>query len=339
MKTLLASAALAASAGAATAQELQLYNWGDYTSPEMIEAFEAETGIDVVITDYDSNDTALAKIQAGGHGFDLAVPSANFVPIYKELGLLQALDHARLPHIGNIDPRWVDVAWDPGRESSIPWLWGTTGVGVNTAVYGGDINTSDIFLDPPPELQGRINVVPEMVDIMALAIMHEGGEPCTEDLDVLSRVRDLLAAAKPSWIAMDYGVHEKLAANDYAAAVSWNGSIMRARLENPDVAFGYPAEGYPIFMDNVVLLADATNVDEAYLFLDFILQPENAAMNSAFAKYANGIAGSEAFLPEDMQGAPEVEIPEALQAAGVFLPTCPASATDLYTRIWTELQR
>jgi spermidine/putrescine transport system substrate-binding protein len=337
LKSLIPFAVLAATG--AGAQELQLYNWGDYTSPEMIAAFEAETGIDVTITDFDSNDTALAKIQAGGHGFDLAVPSASFVPVYKELGLIQELDHARLPHFSNIDPRWMDVAWDPGRTSSIPWLWGTTGVAVNTSAYSGDINTSDIFLNPPPELAGRINVVPEMIDVMALAIMHEGGEACTEDLDVLRRVRDLLMAAKPSWVAMDYGVHEKMAANDYMASVTWNGSAMRARLDNPDVAYGYPVEGYPIFMDNVVLLADAQNVDEAYAFLDFILRPENAAMNSAFAKYANGVTGSEAFFPEDMQGAPEVTIPDDLQAAGEFWPTCPASATELYSRIWTELQR
>jgi spermidine/putrescine transport system substrate-binding protein len=137
---------------------------------------------------------------------------------------------------------------------------------------------------------------------------------------------------------MDYGVHEKLAANDYAAAMTWNGSAMRARLENPDVAYGYPVEGYPIFMDSVVLLSDARNVDEAYQFIDFILQPENAALNSAFAKYANGIAGSEEFLPADMADAPEVVVPEELRAAGVFLPSCPASATALYTAIWTEVQ-
>ena len=162
-----------------------------------------------------------------------------------------------------------------------------------------------------------------MIDVLALAIMHEGGEPCTEDLDVLRRVRDLLMAAKPSWVAMDYGVHEKMAANDYMASVTWNGSAMRARLDNPDVAYGYPVEGYPIFMDNVVLLADAQNVDEAYAFLDFILRPENAAMNSAFAKYANGITGSEAFFPEDMQGAPEVDIPADLQDGGRVLADLP----------------
>lgn len=335
---LLLSTALAVLATHAGAQELQLYNWGDYTSPELIEKFEAETGIDVTITDYDSNDTALAKVQAGGHGFDLVVPSANYVPIWVELGLLQPLDHARLPNIGNVAPEWADVPWDPGRAHTIPWQWGTTGVAVNTSAYAGDINTSDIFLNPPPELQGKINVVPEMTDIINLAIMNAGGEPCTEDLEVLREVRDTLMAAKPHWISMDYDSEAKLAANDVMAAATWNGPTMRARLANPDVAYGYPAEGYPLWMDSVGLLADAQNVDEAYAFLDFILAPENAALISNYARYANGIAGSESFMDPEMATAPEVAIPEEHRAAGVFLPTCPASAVELYSAIWTEVQ-
>ena len=107
MKKILLTTALL-SCGAMTAQAegvLNLYNWGDYTSPELLEKFTAETGITVTVTDYDSNDTALAKIAAGGSGFDLVVPSASFVPIFVEQGLLQPLDHSRLPHIGNIDPQ------------------------------------------------------------------------------------------------------------------------------------------------------------------------------------------------------------------------------------------
>jgi spermidine/putrescine transport system substrate-binding protein len=341
MKTpLSAAAALLALALPALAEgELQLFNWGNYTSPELLAKFEAETGIKVTVTDYDSNDTALAKIEAGGHGFDLVVPSANYVPIYIEKGLIQELDLSRLPNHKNIAPEWRDVAWDPGRRYTVPWQWGTTGVAVNRSVYSGDINTSAIWLDPPPELQGKINVTPEMMDVLTLAIFYEGGEACTEDLEVLRRVRDRLMAAKPHWMSMDYGMEERMATNDVMASVYWNGAIMRVRLRNPDVAYGYPREGYVVWMDSVALLKDAKNVDEAYQFLNFIMEPENAALISAFARYANGIAGSEAFMPEDMKDAPEIVVPEEFRDAGHFLPTCPASAMQLYSQIWTELQK
>jgi spermidine/putrescine transport system substrate-binding protein len=319
--------------------ELQLFNWGDYTSPELIEKFEAETGIDVTITDYDSNDTALAKIEAGGHGFDLVVPSANYVQIYVEKGLVQELDLSKLPNHGNIAPEWMNVDYDPGRKYSVPWQWGSTGVAVNKTAYSGDINTSAIFMDPPPELEGKVNVTPEMNDVISLALWYVGGEPCTEDTEVLKKARDALVAAKPKWLSMDYGMTEKMAANDVMASVYWNGAIFRARLQNPDVVYGYPKEGFPLWMDQVMLLSDAQNVEEAYKFLDFIMVPENAAMISAFARYANGIAGSDPFMPEDMKTAPEILVPEEFAAAGHFLPTCSPTAQEYYTAIWTELQK
>ena len=158
-------------AGPALAEgELNLYNWGNYTSPEMIEKFEKETGIKVTITDYDSNDTALAKIKAGGHGFDIVVPSGTYVPIFIGEGLLMESKPNEMENFKNMDPQWVDVEFDPGRNYTVPWQWGTVGVTVNTAVYSGDINTAAVIFDPPEELKGKINVVPEMNDVMGMAI-------------------------------------------------------------------------------------------------------------------------------------------------------------------------
>jgi spermidine/putrescine transport system substrate-binding protein len=341
MKRLLtASALLLATTALAHAEGvLQLYNWGDYTNPELLAKFEKETGIKVTVTDYDSNDTALAKIEAGGAGFDLVVPSANYVPIYREKGLIQELDLSKLPHHSNIAPEWMDVAYDPGRAYTVPWQWGTTGMAVNQKAYSGDINTSAIFLDPPAELVGKVNVTPEMNDVLALATMYAGGQPCSEDPEVMKKVRDLLIAAKPKWLSMDYGMTEKMSNNDVMASLYWNGAIFRARLANPDVKYGYPKEGYPLWMDNVALLSDATNVEEAYKFLDFIMLPENAALISSFARYANGISGSAEFMPEDMKTAPEIMIPEEFKAAGHFLPTCTGKGQEYITAIWTELQK
>lgn len=339
-RLLLGTAAGLAFATAAAAQgELQLYNWGNYTSPELLEKFKAETGITVTVTDYDSNDTALAKVEAGGAGFDLVVPSANYVPIWIEKGLVQELDLTKIPNHANIAPDWMNVDYDPGRKYSIPWQWGTTGVAVNKTVYGGDINTSAIWLEPPEELKGKINVTPEMNDVLALATMYAGGQTCSEDAEVMKKVRDLLVAAKPNWMSMDYGMEEKMASNDVPASVYWNGAILRARLKNPDVQYGYPKEGYILWMDQVMLLQDAQNVEEAYQFLNFIAAPENAAMISGFARYANGIAGSDQFMPDDMKDAPEIVIPAEFADKGVFLKTCTGKAQEYITAIWTELQK
>ena len=155
----------------------------------------------------------------------------------------------------------------------------------------------------------------------------------------MKKVRDKLVEAKPKWQSMDYGMTEKMAANDVMASLYWNGAIFRARLENPDVKYGYPKEGFINWMDQAMLLKDAQNVDEAYQFLNFIAVPENAAMISAFARYANGIAGSEPFMPADMKDAPEIVVPPELADKGVFLKTCTGKSQEYITAIWTELQK
>ena len=329
--------ALGLGAEARAAGTLNLYSWGDYASPELIAKFEQAHDVDVVITDFDSNDTALARVAAGGHGLDLAVVASNFLPVWIEQGLVAESRPDQLANFKNLDPRWVEVPFDPGRRYSVPWVWGVTGVIADGEVYAGPLDSWAPLLEPPPELAGRINVVPEMNEVVGAALMHLGGQPCSEDRELLRRARDLLLAAKPSWLSMDFVTKDGYAKGDFAAGMLWNGDALRARRENPALRFGFPQEGFPLWMDNIVLLADAPNPENARLFMDFIMAPENAALITAYSGFANAVRGSEAFLPAELRDAPELD--PAAAARGVFLTACPPEANEFVTRIWTELQR
>lgn len=331
---LLASTSLASAEGA-----LNIYNWGNYISPDMIKKFEKEYDVKVTVTDYDSNDTALAKVRQGGTGFDIAIPSQTFIPIWIKEGLIQETDPAKMENFKNVAPEWANPDFDPDRKYSVPWAWGTIGVVVNTDTYKGPADSWGIIFDTPDELKGKVNVVPEMNDVIFAAIKYVGGEQCTDDKAVLKKVRDTLVAAKPNWIAMEYNTIEKMGAGDFKATSDWNGSALRQRLANPAIHYSYPKEGYGLWSDNVVVLKEAKNVENAKLFQNFMMDPENAAMNSAFHRYANGIAGSDKFMPDDMKDAPEVVIPEAEKSRGELQRLCDPDVQALYTKIWTELQK
>lgn len=341
MKALILTTALVAVSALPALAEgtLNIYNFGLYTPPDLIEKFEKAYGVDVTVTEYDSNETAMAKIEAGGHGFDVIMPSAYVVPIYIEKGLLLKSDPNQMENFKNVAPEWVDVSWDAGRSYTVPWVWGTTGVMVNTKVYSGDINTTAIFLDPPEELKGKINVVPAMNDVIDMAIYTVGGEACTADKAVLKAAFDKLVAAKANWASIDYASFEKFINEDLQASVFWSGAAMRIREANPGFAYGYPKEGFPLWQDNVAILADAQNVENAKLFLNFIMDPENAAMISAYTGYGNAITGSEAFMSPELLAAPEMSIPDSAKAMAHFQQTCPPEVQAIYARMWTDLTK
>ena len=178
-----------------------------------------------------------------------------------------------------------------------------------------------------------------MGDVLALALMYVGSKPCSTDKAALKKARDVLMAAKSKWVSLDYGLVEKMPRGDFAAAAYWNGAAFRARLAKPSIKFGYPREGFPVWMDSVVVLKTAKNVENAKLFMNFIMEPENAALISSFARYANGITGSEKYMPEDMKTAVEILVPDEFKDKGHFVPACSKEANDYQTAIWTELTK
>ncbi len=340
-KTLTAAAVSAFALGAMGAHaegKLNIYNWGNYTNPDMVKKFEEAYDIEVTLDGYDSNETMLAKVKEGNTGYDIVVPGDYMVAIMVGEGLLAEINASEMENFKNMDPNWVDVYWDPGRKYSVPYQWGTTSFTVDSEVYGGDINTLGLIFDTPEELKGRINMLNDMNDVINAGLRYLGYQRCNSNPDELKELMALLSKAKDDWRTMDYSVIEKLTSKDVDLSQSWNGAAMRARADRPTLKYAYPKEGFTGWMDNVAVLADAPNMENAKLFVNFMMDPENAAMTSNFARYANGVLGSEKFMDAEMLEAPEIVMPADAPVPD-FVKPCDQEVVDLYNKLWTRLKQ
>ena len=344
MKTLLRTTALTSfmslAAGAAFADgKVVVYHWFEYMPQELIEKFTAETGIEVVMDTFDSNEAMLASLKAGGIGtYDVSVPGDYMVEIMAGEGLLDTIADGELANKGNILPEWLNVSYDEGRQHSIPYQWGSTSFMVDTAIYDGDIDSTDILFNPPSELSGKINMLDSQGEVLAMASLHLGIPQCSTDREQLKALNALLMDAKGHWASFNSDTaKEVLASGDVAAGMIFDGYAAKAIKSRDTLKYVFAEQGWVNWMDSVVLLKDAPNRKNALLFMDFLLEPENIAQVSNFARYSNAVKGSEELLDASLKNEPSGMVPDT--GKGVFVQTCSEEVQAVYDRIWTELKQ
>jgi spermidine/putrescine transport system substrate-binding protein len=334
---LAAMSAVFMSTTAQAAGELKLYNWSDYMPPALIEKFSKQYDVKVTQDSYDSNETLLAKLKSGVKGYDLAVPGDYMVAIMIKEGLLEKVEPNQFSNFPKVKKDLVNVYFDDGRHFSIPYQFGTTSFMVDTNIYKGDINTLGILFDPPAELKGKINVFRDVNDVINAGLRYLGYPRCNSNKEQLSAVNDLLLKSKKNWLSIaSDGSREVLVSGDAAVGMIWNGMGLRARTEKASLQYAYPKEGMTAWADNMVVLKDAPNLENAKLFMNFMLEPENAAALTNFASYTAGVEGAEPFLDKKFIGALEMN-PPAGAPKPEFVPPCEPDVVKLYDRIWTNL--
>ena len=334
--TVLIWGALVLSGPAHAAGKLNIYNWFDYMPQELLDKFAKKYDVEITMDTYDSNESLLARLKAGVTGYDIAVPGDYMVAILIMEELLEKVRPNQLENFKNMIPKWVDVYFDPGREYSVPYQWGTTSFMVDTETYSGDIDTLAILFDPPAKLQGKINMLKDVNDVLNAGLRYLGFPRCNENPEQLKKLNDLLVNAKKQWISFNSdGAKEVLVSGDAAAGMIWNGFGMRARMEKASLKYAYAKEGITAWMDNLVVLKGAPNIDNAKKFLNFMMIPENAAALTNFARYTAGVKGTEPFLDPELKTANELNPPAGVELE--FVPPCPDKVIRMYDRIWTNL--
>jgi putrescine transport system substrate-binding protein len=356
--TILATAASALALGtAAQAQEVvNVFNWSDYITDEVLEQFTEETGIRVVYDVYDSNDTLEARLLAGRSGFDVVVPTATFMQRQIAAGVYRPLDRDLLPNWENMDEGLMAAAasHDPGNEHGVIYMWGTTGIGYNIDMVAErlgedfEVDTWAMVFDPEVASQLAdcgISWLDSPTDMYPAAFAWMGLDPqstAAEDFEaateMMMEVRDTVRYFHSSQYISD------LANGEICVAVGWSGDVLQAA-ERADEAgrdvnvwYAIPEEGAMQWFDMLAIPADAPNPENAHAFINFIMKPETAAAITNYVWFPNANAAAFELVDEEIREDPAI-YPTDEVAATLFTGVTYDGRTDrLVTRLWTRVR-
>ncbi|GAB1580952.1 polyamine ABC transporter substrate-binding protein [Phyllobacterium phragmitis] len=348
--------ALAAAAAPSGAQErvVNVYNWSDYIDDSILTDFTKETGIKVVYDVYDSNEILETKLLAGGTGYDVVVPSGEFLGRQIPAGVFQKLDKAKLPNLKNmwdvIEQR--TATYDPGNEYSINYMWGTTGIGYNKTkvkeALGTDkIDSWDVLFDPEKSAKLKdcgIYVLDSASEMLRPALNYLGFDPNSANADEFAKAEELYLKIRPNIRKFHSSEYINALANgDICMAVGYSGDIFQARDraeeagQGIEIGYSIPKEGAQMWFDQMAIPADAPHVEEAHEFLNYIMRPEVIAKASNYVFYANGNKASQPLLDKAVIDDPAI-YPDEATMAKLFVPLPYDTKTQrLATRAWTKI--
>lgn len=316
---LVLSGAFAASLSASPAfaeETLYFYNWSEYIPSEVLEQFTDETGIKVIYSTYESNETMYAKLKTHPEGYDLVVPSTYYVSKMRNEGMLQKIDRSKLGNFDGLDPNNLNKPFDPNNDFSIPYIWGATGIGVNTDMMDKSEVTSwaDLW---DPKWQSQLLMMDDAREFFHIALRKLGYSANTTDPKEIEAAYEELSKLMPNILLFnsDFPANPYMA-GEVSLGMLWNGSAYMARQEGASVEIVWPEEGAIFWMDSLAIPANAKNVDAAHKMIDFLLRPENAAKLAVEIGYPTPVKAAYPLLPESFKNDPNVYPPQEAMEAG-----------------------
>ena len=319
-------------------QQVIVYNWSEYIPQDVLDDFTKETGIKVVYSTFETNEAMYAKVKLlRGKDYDVVVPSTYFVENLRNDGLIQELDHSRLTNMGNLDPKLLDQAYDPGNKYSIPYMWGAVGLAYNAKYVKPETLRSwkDLLR---PEFKGKIILTDDLRDAFGLALHAKGYSVNSTDPEEVKAAFGFLAQLKSSVRVFDVtAIKQALISEEVWLGPIWNGDYLVAQEENGDLAFVFPEDGPILWSDNFVITSGAVNVDNAYTFINFMLRPDIAARCIEEYKYSSPNLKAVELLPEDLQ-ANTILVPGDEQLKNGEFTTGIGAALEMYEKYWEQVK-
>ncbi len=351
---LTALALLMTAAGGALA--LNIYNWSDYIAEDTIEKFEAETGIDVTYDVYDSNEVLEAKLLAGSSGYDLVVPTSDFLRRQINGGIYMPLDRSKIPNWDNLDPAMMEraAAYDEGNEHAVIYMWGTNGIGYNVDMVrerlGEDAPTDswDLILDPANAeklADCGITILDSATEVLPAVLNYLGFDPGSSDPDELEQAAAAIEAIRPHVRYFHSSQYiSDLANGEVCVSIGFSGDVFIAADraaeagQGVEIAYIIPKEGTLQWFDMMAIPADAPNPDEAHAFINFVLQPEIMADITNYVYYPNAVPASKEFIDPEITESEQIYPPQNV-LDNLFPSQLRDARTDrTMTRLWTRIR-
>ena len=317
-------------------RELNLYNWSDYVAEQTIPRFEKRFGVKVTQDFYASNEELLAKLQAGGTGYDVIVPSDYMVEIMAKSEVIQPLDLDRIPNFKNVGENFRRLPYDPENRYSVPYQWGTTGILYNQKEIG-EVDSWDAMWNP--EFKGKIGMLNDVRETVGAALMRLGYSINSTDPDELAEAEESLKEQKPLLRGYFASTENRPAVQngDLLLGHVYSGDAFLAMVENKDLSYAIPKPGATRWTDNMAIPVGAPHVDLAHKFINYILDPKVGAELSNYTYYNTPNEAALPMIDEELRRlpgyTPSQEVFDRLQIIEDV-----GEATRLYERIFTEVK-
>ena len=319
-------------------KKLNVYNWDTYIGENTLADFTAATGIEVKLDLYADNDELFAKLKGGNPGYDVIVPTNDYVERMMKADMLIPLDHAKLPNFKNIDPRFQDAPFDPGRKYSIPYMWGTVGIGYRKSAVNGTPDSWKVVLDSD-EYAGSIALLGDQQNVLGAGLKYLGFSWNSTNPDELKQVEDLLIKQKKNIkvFAPDNG-QDLLASGEVKICQEWNGDIKQVMVEDDDLNYIVPKEGSLVWQDTLAIPKGAPHPENALAFINYVLDAEAGKGIVETIQYATANKAAKELMPADYQNNPVIFPPDDVLAKCEPSLYLGEEAVKLRDEIWTRIR-
>jgi spermidine/putrescine transport system substrate-binding protein len=318
--------------------QLYLYTWTQYTDKKLLTSFSAQTGMKVLADVYDSNDVMLAKFQAGGGGtYSIIYPSDYMVQKMVNKNLLAEINRDRLIGLDNLFPRFQNPSYDANNRYSIPFSWGTTGLLYNSEILKNAPEDWEYLWQNQEKLNRKITLLNDVREVMGATLRMLGYSYNSENETEIKQAYEKLKLLKPAIAAFDTDAWQnQILSGDLALAMCYSADAIRVSKENPKLKYVIPRSGSSFWTDTIVIPKTAPNLDGAYAWLNFILQPEIAAQMSQRLSFATPNFSGFEQLPPQIQKNTNLFPPESILTKCERITPLKTSE-DIYERYWTQL--